>query len=220
MAEAVRKGHDTPLVAIYLTVIIGGALSSVFSAGFMTAVPALVDKDRLHSANAKLQGALALAYVVGSLCAGIVAAAVGPIAAIAVDAGTFLLSAASLLVIRFRAVDRMQGGSQKAFGAGARFLLNHRMLRRMTMIRAGWHGRNHGQHRHRRNRAGGLGCRLSGPTGLSDICGSGPITCRCLRSPTDPPCCPLQDATNPRCCRATLQLLICVGCIVPDPGCY
>ncbi len=36
----------------------------------MTAVPSLVDQDGLHSANAKLQGSLVLAYVLGSVAAG------------------------------------------------------------------------------------------------------------------------------------------------------
>jgi Na+/melibiose symporter-like transporter len=122
------------LWVIYLTVIVGGALSNLFSVGYMTAVPSLVSQDRLHTANARLQGSMALAYVLGSLCAGIIATTLGPVAAIAVDAGTFLISALSLAVIRFDTHAMPEGDAYQRFGAGLRFLLGHRLLRAMTLL--------------------------------------------------------------------------------------
>jgi MFS family permease len=126
------RGHAS-LAIVYATVILGGALSNIFSVGYMTAIPSLVAQDKLHSANAKLQGSLALAYVLGSLCAGVVATAWGPSAALAVDAATFLVSAASLLFIRFNTQTKPTGERQR-FGAGWRFLLGHRLLRAMTFV--------------------------------------------------------------------------------------
>jgi len=127
-------GHS--LWVIYLTVIVGGALSNVFSVGYMTAVPSLVDKDSLHAANAKLQGSLAMAYVLGSLSAGMIAAALGPLGAIAIaiDAGTFLVSALSLSLVRFDGYHRETADGHQRFGAGLRFLLGHRLLRTMTLV--------------------------------------------------------------------------------------
>jgi len=124
------------LTMIYLTVIVGGALSNLFSVGYMTAVPALVSQDKLHSPNAKLQGSIALAYVFGSLGAGIIATAIGPVAAIAIDAVTFLASALSLLLIRFdvRAEEPTDRAAHQRFGAGLRFLLGHPLLRAMTLL--------------------------------------------------------------------------------------
>jgi hypothetical protein len=40
----------------------------------MTAIPALVPTDRLHSANARLQGSIAFTYVIGTMTAGAVSA--------------------------------------------------------------------------------------------------------------------------------------------------
>lgn len=124
------------LSTIYVTVIVGGALSNLFSVGYMTAVPALVSQDKLHLANAKLQGSMALAYVLGSFGAGIIATTIGPVAAIAIDAGTFLASATCLSLIRFEvressATDR---DANQRFGAGMRFLLGHPLLRTMTLL--------------------------------------------------------------------------------------
>jgi MFS family permease len=122
-----------PLWAIYLTVVTGGALSNVFSVGTMTAVPSLVARDKLHNANAKLQGSLAIAYVLGALAAGAVTTLVGPLPAIAIDAGTFLASALSLATIRYGTPKQANAG-RKAFGAGFRFLIDHRLLRSMTLV--------------------------------------------------------------------------------------
>ncbi len=126
-------GHS-PLWIIYATVIAGGVLSNLFAVGYMTSIPSLVDHDRLHAANAKMQGSLALAYVVGSLCAGLVATASGPQTALAIDAVTFLGSALSLFLIRFHTPARSEVDGHQRFGAGLRFLLRHRLLRAMTLM--------------------------------------------------------------------------------------
>lgn len=123
-----------PLWAIYLAVILGGALSNLFSVGYMTAVPSLVPQDELHAANARLQGALAMAYVLGALCAGLVTTALGPMTAIAIDAGTFLISAGSLSLIRFDTPKPTEDDEHRQLGAGWRFLLRHRLLRPMTLL--------------------------------------------------------------------------------------
>jgi Na+/melibiose symporter-like transporter len=127
------SGH-APLWLIYLTVIVGGALANLFAVGYMTCIPALVRQDRLHAANARMQGSLALAYVLGSLSAGLVASSLGPTAALTVDAATFLVSALSLFIIRLDAPRQDAGRAHQRFGAGLRFLLGHRLLRAMTLV--------------------------------------------------------------------------------------
>ena len=126
------RGHAS-FALICATVILGGALSNIFSVGYMTAIPSLVGRDVLHSANAKMQGALALAYVFGSLCAGAVATTAGPAVALSIDAATFLVSATSLFSIRFD-VQAKPVADRQRFGAGWRFLVGHRLLRSMTLV--------------------------------------------------------------------------------------
>ena len=127
-------GPSLPL--LFAIVILGGAMSNVFSVAYMTAVPSLVSQDRLTSANARLQGSLALAYVFGSLGAGYLATAFGSVVALLIDAATFLISAISLTLIRFDANVRPveHGAERDYFGAGMRFLLRHRLLRAMTVM--------------------------------------------------------------------------------------
>ncbi len=127
-------GPSLPL--LFAIVILGGALSNIFSVAYMTAVPSLVSQGRLNSANARLQGSLALAYVFGSLGAGYLATAFGSVVALIIDAATFLISAISLTLIRFDANVRPleHRAERDRFGAGMRFLLRHRLLRAMTVM--------------------------------------------------------------------------------------
>lgn len=116
--------------------IVGGALGNTFSVAHMAAVPALVPRERLHAANARLQGSVALGYVLGSMLAGAACARFGPTCALLVDGATFLVAAATLLLIRFgRPVEALAPKSDPPrFGAGLRFLVRHPMLRAITLL--------------------------------------------------------------------------------------
>ena len=121
---------------LYLIAVVGGALANIFSVAYMTVVPALVSPDRLHSANARLQGSFALSYVLGSLAAGAICVHTGAAWALLIDATTFLASIASLFAIRFRltTAERAAETHTGRFGAGLRFLLQHRTLRTITLL--------------------------------------------------------------------------------------
>jgi hypothetical protein len=151
-------GPSSPL--LYAVAIVGGALGNTFSVAHMTAIPALVPTERLHSANAQLQGSFALSYVVGTMSAGAVAAGTGPAWALLVDAATFLASVATLAAIHFDrppgAAPSAQGGppasststsgttppnprnarrrGEPRFGAGARFVARHPLIRALTVL--------------------------------------------------------------------------------------
>ncbi len=121
------------LALLYFVTIAGGCLANFFSVAYMTAVPSLVEQDRLHSANAKLQGSFALAYVLGSAAGGCVATMAGPARALLIDAVTFLVSALSLTVIRFDSFTSAAGmADDTSFGSGLRFLWKHPLLRTLT----------------------------------------------------------------------------------------
>jgi len=129
-----RCGPSLPL--LYITTVIGSALGNVFSVAYVTATPDLVDRARLTEANGRLQGSQGLAYVVGPMLAGVVAAKVGSVWAIGIDALTFGASAVSLAGIRLRREGRSvtpAGGAGGVFD-GVRFLRTNRQLRAVTVL--------------------------------------------------------------------------------------
>lgn len=78
----------------------GGAATAFFEPASTGLVPMTVSVERLQQANALLGLARAAGSIAGPAIAGVLVATVGPGAALAVDAGTFAVSAAFLLAIR------------------------------------------------------------------------------------------------------------------------
>ncbi len=77
------------------------AVAFVFSdAAVFGAVPALVDKERLASANGVLATLASAADIVGPVLAGVLIATIGPANALSIDALTFLFAAAVQSTIR------------------------------------------------------------------------------------------------------------------------
>ncbi len=106
---------------------------------FVAALPALVSSDRLkNQANARLQSAQALAYVLGPILAGIVATRTGAAWALAIDALSFLISVASLLAIRFSDPAVTATARDRALEsqrwAGPRFVWRDPTLRAMIVL--------------------------------------------------------------------------------------
>jgi len=125
--------HGPSLPLLYFTLVIGSALGNVFSVAYVTATPDLVDRARLTEANGKLQGSQALAFVLGPILAGMVAAKVGSVWAIGIDALTFGVSAISLAALRLR----REGRSVAAAGSsldGVRFLWRQPELFAVTVV--------------------------------------------------------------------------------------
>src|SRR4051794_34421498 len=75
-------------------------------------LPSLVPAAALQEANALLAATINTAYIVGPVIAGVLVAATGAGTAIAIDAGTFVVSAVSLALLRLpRTVARIDGSS-------------------------------------------------------------------------------------------------------------
>ncbi|GAB3978263.1 MFS transporter [Plantactinospora veratri] len=87
---------------LYLVAPACAAAGMVFQVGYVAAVPALVGPARITRANGQLYATYAAAGIVGPVLAGLLSSAVGPTAALAVDAGTFALSALGLCFVRLR----------------------------------------------------------------------------------------------------------------------
>jgi Na+/melibiose symporter-like transporter len=72
----------------------------IFQVGYVSVVPALSGPSRITEANGLLYGAASAAGIAGPLLAGLVSALLGPAAAIGVDAASFAVSAAGVLIVR------------------------------------------------------------------------------------------------------------------------
>ena len=98
--------HVSSLVALGPLAAVLGACSALFLPASMTLMPCLVGGGRLASANALYTGFIQTGSMIGPALGGILVAAVGPAPAFAVDAGSYLVSAACLALIGRAAVER------------------------------------------------------------------------------------------------------------------
>ena len=92
--------HVSSLAAVAPVAAALGACSALFLPASMTIMPALVEESRLTSANALYTGVLQAGSMLGPVLGGVLVAVTGPTPAFAVDAGSFLVSAASVALIR------------------------------------------------------------------------------------------------------------------------
>ena len=103
---------------LYVILPVCAALGMVFQVGYVTVVPVLSGPARITEANGLLYGASSTAAIAGPLLAGLVSAAVGPAAAIAVDAVSFAASAAGVLLVRRSLSVARTGGAYPAVSGG------------------------------------------------------------------------------------------------------
>lgn len=87
-----------------------GACSALFLPASLTLMPSLVGNARLASANALHTGFVQAGSMLGPAAGGVLVAAAGPAPAFAVDAGSYLLSAACLALIGRAAAIRGRPG--------------------------------------------------------------------------------------------------------------
>ncbi|WP_167517547.1 MFS transporter [Micromonospora orduensis] len=99
VASLVILGHAN-LPALAVLAALNGAAAAVFEPASRSIMPQLVPADALQSANALLKFSMRGGSIIGAALAGLLVAAFGPGPALAVDAGTFLVSALVLMSIR------------------------------------------------------------------------------------------------------------------------
>lgn len=131
--------HAT-LGQIYAVALLGGVLSVFFDVSYQSYVPTLVQGEQLVDANGKLGTTNSIAALLGPSLGGALVGLIGASKAVAVDAGSFLLSALSLILIRTPEA-RPDGraahvGFRAAMGEGLRFVLGHPILRRIMLCTA------------------------------------------------------------------------------------
>lgn len=125
---------------LYVVLPLCEAVGMLFAVGYVTVVRSLVGTEQLTEANGRLNATAAAAGVLGPLCAGLVAAWSGPATAVGVDAASFGVSAACLVVVRFRGRpgddDRPKQRTSlwNDLRAGIAFLYGHPVLRSLTVL--------------------------------------------------------------------------------------
>jgi MFS family permease len=125
--------HLPTMIVILLVVFPINALRVVFMAGWTGAVPNLVGRRLIGPATSYFEAIFALGFIAGPGIAGVLASRIGPGPTLAIDATSFLVSAAALWFIRtpLRATagPRSESHILAEIRDGIRFVLANRTLR-------------------------------------------------------------------------------------------
>ncbi|MFC0107734.1 MFS transporter [Kibdelosporangium aridum] len=121
---------------LYVVVPVAGGFSMAAQIAYVAVTPRLVGADEITKANGRLYASYAVASVAGPSIAGAVSGAFGPAAVIAIDALTFVVSAAGLFLIRWddAPAEKIRRSFRSDFVAGFRFLWRHPVLRTLTIL--------------------------------------------------------------------------------------
>ena len=103
---------------LYVILPACAAIGMIFQVGYVTVVPVLAGPARITEANGLLYAAQSAAGVAGPLLAGLVSALLGPVGAIAVDAASFAVSAAGVLIVRRSLLSRRSATTDSVAPAG------------------------------------------------------------------------------------------------------
>jgi MFS family permease len=126
---------------VYAVAFCHATLQIAFDAGQFAAIPSLVPGDDLVTANGRVQASYSAAQVAGPLLAGLLISVMPVQDVLLFDAGSFLISAATLLLIgtSFNA-PRPDGEQRRAIRhevvEGLRYVLGHPVLRNISAMMA------------------------------------------------------------------------------------
>lgn len=134
---------------IYAVAFVQATMGILFDAGEFAAVPSLVGRNELVTANARIMATNSAGQIIGPVLAGVVVALLPSVVYLLfVDAGTFLLSSLALLLIRRSfndpaevraAVVGVRAKLRSLFGdvrEGLSYVLHHPVLRTISLMMA------------------------------------------------------------------------------------
>jgi MFS family permease len=122
---------------IYGVIFANSILSIAFDAANFAAVPSLVDRDDLVTANGRIQASYSAMTILGPLLAGAVVAVLPIYDLLLVDAFSFVLSTISLVLINasFNAPGKSRGTSiRQDVMEGLRYVFGHPVLRNISLM--------------------------------------------------------------------------------------
>lgn len=119
-------------------------LSIGFNAAQFAAIPSLVDRDNLVTANGRIQASFSATTVLGPFLAGLLVAVIPTASLLFFDALSFLLSAGSLVLVKasFNPVRKKQDADEpqttiwQDINEGLRYVLGHPILRAIAIMMA------------------------------------------------------------------------------------
>src|SRR6266516_541304 len=124
---------------IYVVGFVHATLTICFEAGQFAAIPSLVNRDDLVTANGRIQASYSGASVLGPLLAGVLVTVLPLAALLLIDAFSFLLSSFSLVLIRisFNTGEKRAPTSIRSdVVEGLRYVLSHPVLRNISIMMA------------------------------------------------------------------------------------
>lgn len=130
--------HMLTVAWIYLAGFASSSLSIVFDTSEFAALPSLVDQDRLITANGRIQASYSAASVAGPLLAGGLLALIPLETLFLIDAATFGISAASLVLIPISFNIAPEGKTVSSVMHdvvhGLRYVFAHPVLRAISLL--------------------------------------------------------------------------------------
>lgn len=135
---------DLRVQIIYAVAFVQSTLGILFSCGEFAAIPSLVGRDDLIAANGRIMATNSAGQIVGPILAGVLVALVSPADLLFFDAASFLVSAASLAVIRrsFNGAAAPEPSAPGVAGVladardGLRYVWSHPVLRSISIMMA------------------------------------------------------------------------------------
>jgi MFS family permease len=128
-------GHVT-LVQLYAVALATGVLTVFFDVAYQSYLPTLLNRDQLVEGNGKIGTTQSAAQMLGLPMAGGMVSLVGAARSVLVDAGSFLVSAVSLALIRTPEPARAARMDRPTFRAqmveGLGFVVGHPILRKIV----------------------------------------------------------------------------------------
>lgn len=125
---------------VYIVGFVSSSLAICFDAAEFAAIPNLVPKERLVTANGRIQASYYAATTIGPLLAGLLIAVVPVSSLFLIDAFSFLVSALALLIIRtsFNGASKKVAGAghsvRQEIGEGLRYVWRHPVLRNISIM--------------------------------------------------------------------------------------
>jgi MFS family permease len=132
--------HLLSVWQIYVVGFVSSTLTIFFEAGEFAAIPSLVGREDLVTANGRIQASYSAAQVTGPLLAGLILAAKVPIYdVLLVDAASFVVSAYSLGLVGgsfnlVAAEERPRQSIRKDIAEGLRYVMHHPVLRNISAM--------------------------------------------------------------------------------------
>jgi MFS family permease len=122
---------------IYVVIFVNSILSIAFDAANFAAVPSLVDRDDLVTANGRIQASYSAMTILGPLLAGVLVAVMPIYDLLLIDALSFIASTVTLVLINasFNAPGKPHGTSiRQDVMEGLRYVFGHPVLRNISLM--------------------------------------------------------------------------------------